>query len=99
MEEQSPNFFRQAFSDCDAASFAVRVATWLESSKIVFVNGTTKVMSAYVAVARFASARVWSCCILVKSSALACAACTSDAYPLVFEVIDDLQVSLNTQAK
>ena len=97
--KQCPNFSRRVFSDCAVASFAVRVATWLDSYKIVFVNSMTEVLSDCVAVARFASARVWSCCILVKSSALACAACTSDAYPLVFEVIDDLQVSLNTQAK
>ena len=56
--------------------FAVRVATWLNSSDIVFVRSTTNVMLACVAVERFASARVWSCCISVKSAALDFAACT-----------------------
>ena len=37
--------------------FAVRVATWLEISEIVFVNSATKVMLACVDVERFASAR------------------------------------------
>ena len=54
-------FFRRSFSDCDVSSFAVRVATWLDSSEIVFVNNATEVMSYFVAVAIFASARVWSC--------------------------------------
>ena len=68
--------FRRLFLERAVASFAVRVLTWVESSDIVFVNSVTKVLSACVAVAIFASARVWSCCILVKSSALACAART-----------------------
>ena len=93
------DFIRQAFLDCAVMSFAVRVATWLKSSKIVFVNSATEVLLACVAVAIFASARVWSCCISVKISALACAACTFAAYPLVFEVLDDLQVSLNDREK
>ena len=81
------------------ASFAVRVETWFESSKIAFVNSATEVLLDCVAVARFASARVWSCCISVNSSALACVDCTFAAYPLVFEVLDDLRVSLNALAK
>ena len=88
-------FFRQALLDCAVASFVVRVATWLDISDIVFVNSVTDVLSACVAVARFTSARVWSCCLLVKSATLDCEACTIDAYPLVFEVLDDLLVSLN----
>ena len=71
----------------------------LDSSKIVFVNSVTEVMSACVAVARFASTRVWSCCILVKSAALAFADCRFAAYPSVFEVLDGLQVSLKARAK
>ena len=57
----------------------MRVATWLDSSDIVFVTSATDVLSACVAVARFASARVWSCCISVKSAALDCAACMFSA--------------------
>ena len=85
--------------DCDVASFAVMVATWLDSSEIVFVSRATEVLSSCVAVARFASSRVWSYCISVKSATLACAACTFAAYPLVFEVFDDLWVSLKDQTK
>ena len=92
-------FFRRAFLDCAVAVFVVRVATWLESSEIFFVNSATNVMSACVAVTSFDSVRVWSCCISVKSAALACTACTFSAYPLVFEVLDDLQVSLNARSK
>ena len=93
-ETQKSNCFRQAFSDCAVAIFAVRVATWLDSSKIVFVNRATKVLPDCVSVAIFASSRVWSCFILVKIAALYCAACTFAAYPLVFDVLYDLQVSL-----
>ena len=78
-----------------ALSFAVRVATWLDSSDIVFVNSATEVLSACVAVARFARARVWYCCILAKRAPLDCVACTFAEYPLVFEVLDDILVSLN----
>ena len=71
-----PIFFSQEFSDCAVASFAVRVATWLNSYDIVFVSSATDVMLDCVAVAEFSSTRVWSCCISVKIYALACAACT-----------------------
>ena len=83
-----PIFFRRAFWDCAVVSFAVRVASWLDSSDTVFMIRETEVLSDCVAVVRFASARLWSCCILVKISALACAECMSAAYPLVFEVLD-----------
>ena len=53
-------FFRQAFSDCAVASFAVRVVTWDDISAIVFVNSATDVLSDFVAVTIFASAIVWS---------------------------------------
>ena len=53
-----PDFFILTFSTCAVASFAVSSATWLESSKIVFVISATDVLSACVAVARFASAWV-----------------------------------------
>ena len=92
--ERCPNFFIRAFLACDVASFVVRWAIWLDSSDIVFVISATDVLSDCVAVARFASTRVWSFCVSVKSSALAYAACMFSAYPLVFEVLDDLQVSL-----
>ena len=85
--------------ECFVASFAVRIETWVESSAILFVNSATDVLSACVVVEIFASARVWSCCILVNRAALACADFTFAAYPLVFEVLDDLQVSLNALAK
>ena len=91
--EQFSDVFRRAFSECAVASFAVRIATWIESSEIAFVNSTTKVLSACVAIARFASASVWSLCILVKSATLACAGCTFAAYPLVFEVMHYISVS------
>ena len=69
-------FFTQAFLACDVASFAVRVATWLDSSDIIFVSSVNVVLLACVAVARFFSARVWSYCILVKIAALDFASCT-----------------------
>ena len=93
------NFSRRAFSDCAIVSFAVRVATWIDISEIVFVNSATEVVSACVAIAIFDSARVWSCYILAKIAALVCVACTFDTYTLVFEVLDDLQVSLKAWAK
>ena len=58
-----PDFFIRAFSACAVASFAVSSATWPDSSEIVFVISATDVLSDCVAVTRFASARVWSCCI------------------------------------
>ena len=64
--KRCPDFFRRAFLDCDVASFAVMGATWLDSSEIVFVSRATEVLSSCVAVARFASSRVWSYCISVK---------------------------------
>ena len=69
-------FFSRELSDCAVASFAVRLETWIDSSDIVFVGSATDVLSYCVAVARFASARVWSYCISVKSAALDCAAFT-----------------------
>ena len=60
--KQCPIFFRRAFSDCAVTSFVVKVATWLESSDIFFVNSATKVLSACAAFARFDSSRVWYCC-------------------------------------
>ena len=77
----------------------VRVETWVEISAIVFVNSATNVMSAFVDVAIFYTAMVWSCCILVKNFALACADFTLAAYPSVFEVLDYLRFSLNTLVK
>ena len=85
--------------DCVVASFAIRVATWLNSSDIVFVDSATKVLLDCVAVARFSSAMVWPCCILVKIAVLACVSCTFALYPSVFEVLGDILVSLNVQAK
>ena len=92
--KQYPDFFRRAFSVCAVACFGVRVANWPKSSDIVFVNSATEVLSACVAVAIFSSANMWSCCILVKSTELACAVCKFAAYLSVFEVLDDLWVSL-----
>ena len=80
-------------SACAVESFAVIFPAWLKSSKIVFVSCATYVLSAYVEVARFASARVWSCCILVNSSAFFCAACMCATYPSVLEVLEGLLVS------
>ena len=92
-------FFRRVLLECAVSSFAVRVATWVEIYEIVFANSATEVLSYCVAVAIFARARVWSCCISVNSSTLDCADCKSAAYLLVFEVLDDLWVSLNALAK
>ena len=86
-------------SDCAVASFAVRLATWLDSSNIVFVNSVTDVLSACVDVARLSSAGLWYCCILVKSAALPCAVCTFAAYHLVFKVLEDFWVSWKDQSK
>ena len=97
--KQCPDLFIQVFSDCAIASFAVRVVTWDDSSANVFVNSATDVLLDCVLIARFASYMVWSCCISVKNAVLACADCTLAAYPLVFEVLDDLCVYLNTLAK
>ena len=94
-----PDFSIRAFSACNVASFAVISATWPDSSEIVYVSSATDVLSACVAVTRFASARVCSCCILVKISRFACAACTCAMYPLVLEVLEDLLVSLKDRAK
>ena len=69
-------FFTRVFSDCAVASFAVKVATWIDISDIFFMSSATDVLLDCVAVAIFASARVWSCCISEKSAALDCAACT-----------------------
>ena len=91
--------FRRAFADYAVVDFAVRVVTWLEILEIVFFNSATENVSSCVAIAIFASARVWSCCILVKIAALACADFTLASYPSVFKVMDDIQVSLNTLAK
>ena len=68
----------------------VRLATWVESPDIVFVNSATDVLLACVAVVRFGSARVWSCFMSVNSAALNFADCTFAVYPSVFEVLDDL---------
>ena len=92
-------FLRQALSDCSIARFAVRVATWVDISAIIFINIATGVLSACVDVARFTSAMVWSCCISLNNTALACADFTLSAYPLVFEVLEDLFVSLNAIGK
>ena len=94
-----PDFFIHIFLACAVASFAVSSATWLDSSKIVFASSATDVLSACVAVTRFASARVCSCCISVSSSAFACAACTCATYPSVLEVLEDLLISLKDRAK
>ena len=94
-----PDFFILSFLACAVASFSVSSATWLDSSKIVFVSSATDVVLACAEVARFASARVWSCCISVNSSAFACAACTCDTHSSVLEVLEDLLVSLKAQAK
>ena len=93
--KQCPVFFRRTFSNFAVTIFVFRVANFLKSSEILFVNSATEVLSACFAVTRFASTRVWSCCILVKSAALAYADCTCAAYTLVFEVLDDIWVSLN----
>ena len=87
------------FSDFSVASFAVRVVTWNDISVIVFFNSTTNVLSTCVAVVRFANSMVWDCCILVNNATLARLDCTLDAYPWVFEGLDDLWVPLNALAK
>ena len=92
-------FWEGRFVITPVTSFAGRVATWVESSAIVFVNIVTNVLSACVAVARFTSAMVWSCCISVNNAALACVDFTLAAYPSVSEVLEDLRVSLNTLVK
>ena len=74
--EPCPDFSRWEFLDCAVTNFAVMVANWLDSFKIVFVRRATEVLLAYVAVARFNGARVWSYLISVKCAALACVACT-----------------------
>ena len=94
-----PDFLIRAFSACAVARFAVISANWLESSEIVFVSRATDVLSACVAVAIFTSARVWSCCMSVNSSAFAYAACTCAPYPSVLEVLEYLLVSLKARAK
>ena len=63
MVDWCPDFFIQEFLTCDVASFYMSIATWPESSEIVFVSSATDVLSDCVAVERFASARVWSCFI------------------------------------
>ena len=82
-----PDFFIREFPACTVASFAVISATCPDISETIFVSSMTDVLSACVSVVRFASARVWSCCILVKSSAFACEAFTCDTYPLVLKVL------------
>ena len=72
----------------------MRLEAWVEGSAIVFVNNETNVLLDCVAVAIFVSAKVWSCCILVNNDALDFADCTFASYPLVFEVLGDLRVSL-----
>ena len=94
-----PDFFIRTFSACVVASFAVSSATWLDSSETVFVRSVTDFLSACVAVARFASARMWSCCISAESYAFACAACTCATYSSVPEVLEDLLVSLKARSK
>ena len=61
--------------------FAVRLVTWDDSSAIVFVNSAINFLSDCVAIARFASAMVWYCCILVNNAVLDCEDCTLAAYP------------------
>ena len=73
--------------------------TWDDISAIVFINSTTDVLSACVSVVRFFSATVWSCCILVNNATLACVYCTFDAYPSLFEILNDIRVSLNALAR
>ena len=73
----------------------MRIVTRFDSSANIFFNITKKILSACVDVARFASAMLWSCYILVNKAALDCADCILAAYPLVFDVLDDLRVSLN----
>ena len=94
-----PGFFIRAFLACAVASFSVSSATWLDSSGIVSVISATDVLLACVAVAIFASVRVWSCCILVNSSSFAFAACTCATYPSVLEILEALLVSLKAQSK
>ena len=85
--------------NCAVTSFAVKVVVWVESSVIVFVNNSTAVLLACVASERFASAIVWSWCVSVKNAVLTCVDCILATYPLVFEVMYDLRVSLNALAK
>ena len=94
-----PDLFIHAFLACAMASFAVSSATWLESSEIVFVSSANNVLSAYVAVVRFASARVYSCLISVNSYAFACASYMYAIYPLVLEFLEDLLISLKARSK
>ena len=94
-----PDFFIPAFSSCVVAIFAMSSATCPYSSEIVFVSNVTNILSAFVVVARFASARVWSCYISVKFSAFACAACTCAMYPSVLEILEDILFSLKAQTK
>ena len=97
--KRCPDLFRQVFSDYAVASFAVGVFTSDDSFAIAFVNSATNVISACVAVVRFASAMVWSCCILVNNAALVSAYFTLAAYPLVLEVLYYLWISLNALLK
>ena len=92
-------FFRRAFSECTVAGFMVRLDTWVGSSLIVLVNSKSKFLPDCVTVAIFASTRVWSCYISVNSAACACADCTFSTYPLFFEVLYYLRVSLNALAR
>ena len=99
LDTQCPDLLRRVFSDCSVESFAVREVTSIVRSAIVLVKSTTNFLSVCVAVARFANAIVWSCCITVNNAVLACADCTLAAYTLVFEVLEDLRVSLKDIAK
>ena len=53
-----PDFLTRAFSACSVARFLESSVTWLESSEIVFMRSTSDILSACVAVARFAIAWV-----------------------------------------
>ena len=69
MVDCCPDFFIGTFSACTVAIFAVSFATWPDISKIVSVSSVTDVLSDCVEVARFASAKVWSCYNSVNISA------------------------------
>ena len=69
------------------------------SCAIVLVKSGTDVLLDCVVVAIFDNAIVWSCCVNVNNAALPCVDFAFSTYPLVFEVLEDLRVSLNALMK
>ena len=65
----------------------------MSALKSLLVKIASNVLSDCVAVAIFSNSIVCSCCISTNNATLACVDCTLTAYPLVFEVLEDLCVS------